>query len=134
MAAMADFPADYRDLLDAQFATLATLEPDGFPQVSEVWFLFDEGQIKLSLTTGRRKTQNLAARPQCSLVILDLANPFRYVEVRGTARLEPDPDGAFAHKLDAKYGTDVTGFDEPGDERVVVTLEPVRIRPVDMSA
>ena len=65
---------------------------------------------------------------------IDLENPFRYVEVRGRARIEPDDDGSFAHKLHGKYGTDVAAYDQPGDQRVVVTLEPTRIRPVDMSS
>jgi PPOX class probable F420-dependent enzyme len=131
---MSDFPETHRDLLDAQFATLATLEPDGRPQLSEIWFLHDEGELRLSLNTARRKTQNLMARPEGTLLILDLANPFRYLEVRGQARIEPDEDGAFAHKLHGKYGADVAAYDKPGDSRVVVTLEPSRIRPVDMSA
>jgi mono/diheme cytochrome c family protein len=66
--------------------------------------------------------------------VLDLENPFRYVEVRGTARVEPDADGAFAHKLHGKYDADVSAYDRPGEERYVVTIEPARIRPVDMSA
>jgi PPOX class probable F420-dependent enzyme len=133
MGRMVDFPEPYRDLLDAQFATLATIEPDGTPQLSEIWFLHDDGELRLSLNTARRKTQNLAERPQCCLMILDVANPFRYVEVRGRARLVPDDDGAFAHKLHGKYGADVAAYDRPGDKRVVVTIEPTRVRPVDMS-
>jgi PPOX class probable F420-dependent enzyme len=132
---MVDLPEPYRDLLDAQVATLATVEPGGTPQLSEIWFLHDDdGELRLSLSTARRKTQNLMQRPQCSLLILDLVNPFRYVEVRGRARIEPDDDGSFAHKLHGKYGTDVAAYDQPGDKRVVVTLEPTRIRPVDMSS
>jgi PPOX class probable F420-dependent enzyme len=131
---MADFPDSHRDLLDVQFATLATLEPNGLPQLSEVWFLHDDGELRLSLNSSRRKTQNLIERPQCGLMILDLENPFRYVEVRGTARVEPDADGAFAHKLHGKYDADVSAYDRPGEERYVVTIEPARIRPVDMSA
>jgi PPOX class probable F420-dependent enzyme len=130
---MSDFPESHRDLLDAQFATLATVEPDGTPQLSEIWFLYDEGEIRLSLNTARRKTQNLQARPQCSLLILDLQNPFRYLEVRGRARIEPDDDHAFASRLHGKYGADVAAYDQPGDRRVVVTIEPARIRAVDMS-
>jgi PPOX class probable F420-dependent enzyme len=133
MAAMADFPESHRDLLDAHFATLATVEPDGLPQLSELWFIHDDGDIKLSLNAARRKSRNLAARPQCALLILDLENPFRYLEVRGTARIEPDRDGSFAHKLHDKYDADVAQYDQPGEERVVVTIEPSRIRPVDMS-
>ena len=90
--------------------------------------------MRLSLNSSRRKTRNLQARPQCTLMILDLENPFRYVEVRGTARVEPDADGAFAHKLHGKYDADVSAYDRPGEERYVVTIEPARIRPVDMSA
>jgi PPOX class probable F420-dependent enzyme len=130
--AMPDFPDPYRDLLDAKFATLATLEPDSQPQMSEIWFLYDDGEVRLSLNTARRKTQNLMAREMCTLMILDLDNPFRYVEVRARARIEPD-DGTFARKLHDKYGADPSAFDQPGDRRVVVTLEPTRIRAVDMS-
>ena len=130
---MVDFPEHYRDLLDAQFATLATIEPDGTPQLSEIC-LHDDGELRLSLNTARRKTQNLSERPQCCLMILDVANPFRYVEVRGRARIEPDDDGVFAHKLHVKYDADVAAYDQPGDKRVVVTIESTRIRPVDMSS
>jgi PPOX class probable F420-dependent enzyme len=128
-----DLPEEYRDLLDAQVATLATVEPDGTPQLSEIWFLHDDGELRLSLNTTRRKTRNLSERPQCSLLILDLENPFRYVEIRGRARIEPDDDGSFAHKLHGKYNADVAAYDKPGEGRVVVTIEPARVRPVDMS-
>ena len=130
---MSDFPESHRDLLGANVATLATLEPDGQPQLSEIWFLYDEGEIRLSLNTSRRKTQNLRARDRCTLLILDLKNPMRYLEIRGRARIEADDDHAFAHKLHSKYGADVAAYDQPGDRRVVVTVVPTRIRPVDMS-
>jgi PPOX class probable F420-dependent enzyme len=131
---MVELPEPYRDLLDAQFATLATIEPDGTPQLSEIWFLYDEGELRLSLNTSRRKTKNLSERPQCALMILDLGNAFRYVEIRGRARIEPDDDGSFAGKLHGKYDADVAAYDQPGDKRVVVTIEPTRVRPVDMSS
>ena len=130
---MSDYPDTHLDLLDAQVATLATLEPDDQPQLSEIWFLHDDGEIRLSLNTARRKTQNLIARDRCTLLILDLANPMRYLEVRARARIEPDDDHAFAAKLHGKYGADVAAYDQPGDRRGAVTLEPIRIRPVDMS-
>ena len=126
-----DLPDEYRDLLDAQVATLATVERDGTPQLSEIWFLHDDGELRLSLNTARRKTKNLSERPECSLLILDLENPFRYVEVRGRARIEDD-DGSFAHKLHGKYDADVAAFDKPGDGRVLLTIEPTRVRPVNM--
>jgi PPOX class probable F420-dependent enzyme len=131
---MSDFPETHRDLLETQVATLATVEPDGQPQLSEIWFLHDDGEVRLSLNTSRRKTRNLMARPRVTLLILDLGNPARYVEIRAHARVDPDDDLVFAHKVHEKYGADVAAYDQPGDRRVVVTLEPTRIRPVDMSA
>ncbi len=96
---MTAFPDSHRDLLDAQVATLATIDRDGFPQLTEVWFLYDEGEIRLSLNMSRCKTRNLMARPECSILILDLEGPHRYLEVRGRARIEPDDDYVFADKV-----------------------------------
>lgn len=130
---MEPIPADYRDLLDAQFVTLATLSPNGRPQQTVVWFLAENGMVRLSLNTSRQKTVNLARDPACSVVIVGPENPYRYLELRGRAEIEPDPDYAFADKLGAKYGADLRQHDAPGDTRVVVTLSPDRVRGVNMS-
>ncbi len=129
---MTEFPDSHRDLLDAKFASLATIGGDGFPQVTEIWFLLVDGELKISLNTSRRKTKNLMARPQCSLFLLDLANPYRYLEVRGRARIEPDDDYAFARRVGAKYGADLKVHDQPGETRVAVTIEPVNVYAVNM--
>jgi PPOX class probable F420-dependent enzyme len=130
---MATFPESHSDLLDAQVGTLATIDDDGYPQLSEVWFLLDDGELKLSLNTSRHKTKNLSSRPQCSLLIVDLQNPYRYLEVRGRANLEPDDDYTFARKVGAKYGgADLKEHDQPGETRVVVTLEPTKVHAVNM--
>jgi PPOX class probable F420-dependent enzyme len=130
-----EIPPAFRDLLDAQFATLATIGHDGGPQLTEVWFLHEDGKVKISLNDSRLKTKNLRARPRCSLFILDLANPFRYLDVRGTAVLEPDDDYEFADRVGAKYGgADLREHDGPDDRRVVVTIEPTNVFAVDMGA
>jgi PPOX class probable F420-dependent enzyme len=130
---MTSFPESHRDLLDAQVASLATIGGDGFPQLTELWFLHDGGELKLSLNTSRLKTRNLRKRPQCSLLLLDLHNPYRYLEVRGIARIEGDDDYAFARRLGAKYDADLKVHDRPGESRVAITIEPVNIYAVDMS-
>ncbi len=130
---MTTFPDSHTDLLDAQVASLATVGGDGFPQVTELWFLHDDGELKLSLNTARLKTRNLMNIPKCSLMLLDLENPYRYLVVRGNARIEPDDDYAFASKLGAKYSADLKVHDQPGDKRVVVTIQPTSVYPVDMS-
>jgi PPOX class probable F420-dependent enzyme len=129
-----DVPASHADLLDAQFATLATIGARGGPQLTEVWFLHEDGELRLSLNTSRLKTRNLRRNPLCSLFILDVANPYRYVDVRGRARVEPDDDYAFADRVGAKYGADLRGHDRPGEGRVLVAVEPDNVLAVDMSA
>ena len=130
---MTDFPDSHRDLLDGQFASLATIGGDGLPQLTEVWFLHEDGELKLSLNRSRLKTRNLIKRPQCSLLLLDLQNPYRYLEVRGHAELDPDDDYAFARKVGAKYDADLSAHDRPGETRVVVTIQPANVYAVDMT-
>lgn len=125
---MQSVPDSHRDLLDGQFATLATIGQDGHPQLSELWFLAVDGQVAMSLNTSRQKVKNLRRRPECSVLLLDLINPYRYVEIRGDARIEPDDDYTFADLLGAKYGSDVRTMDGPGESRVVVTVRPTRVR------
>jgi PPOX class probable F420-dependent enzyme len=127
-----EVPDSHLDLLAAEFATLATIGEDGYPQLSEVWFLAQDGQIAISLNTTRQKTMNLQVDPTCALLILDLANPYRYVEIRGTAQVVADEDLEFARKVGAKYHADLREHDAPGDRRVVVRIIPVRVRAVDM--
>src|SRR5436305_12983215 len=130
---MTDFPVSHRDLLDDQVATLAAIDDDGFPQLTEVWFLYEDGELKVSINTSRHKARYLQARPQCSLLLLDLKNPYRYLEIRGRARVVPDADRAFANRVGAKYDADLAAYDAPEDERLVVTIDPVKIQPVDRS-
>jgi hypothetical protein len=63
----------------------------------------------------------------------DFANPLRYLEIRGDARLVPDDDYEFASRVGAKYGTDFRTFDPSDETRVQVVIEPVRVNAVDIS-
>ena len=131
---MATIPDSHRDLLDAPVATLATVGADGRPQLSAVWFLADDDGVRLSLNNSRQKTKNLTNNSAATLFILDTANPARYLELRGNATLTPDDDYAFADKVGAKYGgVDLRSMDQPGQSRVVVAIDPVRVNAVDLS-
>ena len=125
-------PASHRDLLDSEVATLATVGPDGRPQLSEVWFLADGDQVVMSLNTRRQKVKNLETEPACTALLLDLQNPYRYLEIRGDAEITPDDDYSFADRLGAKYHADLRNHDRPGEYRVVVTVRPTRVNAVDM--
>jgi PPOX class probable F420-dependent enzyme len=126
---MTPFPESHQDLLNAPVAMLATIGQDGYPQITALWFLLDDdGILKLSLNTTRQKVKNLQAHPECTFFILDTANPYRTLEVRARAEIRPDVDYAFAKKLGAKYGgADLSANDRPGETRVVVSLQPVKV-------
>jgi PPOX class probable F420-dependent enzyme len=128
-------PESHRDLLQTDVAMLTTVGADGYPQTTALWFLFDDDSlIRLSLNSTRQKTKNLRANPQATFFILDRANPMRTLEVRARAEVAPDPDYAFATKLGAKYGgADLRRMDRPGEERVVVTLRPVRVNAINLA-
>jgi PPOX class probable F420-dependent enzyme len=129
---MPEIPASHRDLLDGEFATLATAGPDGRPQLSEIWFLADGDTIRISLNSSRQKTRNLITNPVATVFLLDLENPYRYLEIRGDAEITPDDDYAFADRVGAKYNSDLREHDQPGQRRVMVTIRPVRINAVNM--
>src|SRR5919202_325453 len=126
---MPAIPASHRALLDAPVGVLATLGADVLPQVTALWFLFDEADevVRFSLNTTRQKVKNLRARPVASLLVMDPANPYRTLELRGRVDLQPDPDYAFADRVGNKYGADLRTMDRPGETRVAVTLRPEKV-------
>src|SRR6476660_8654401 len=93
VVAMTTLPASHIDLLDAPgVATLSTLGPDGYPQVTAIWFMRDGDAIVTSLTTIRQKLRNIARHPQATLFLVDPANPYRTLEIRGDVTIEDDPE------------------------------------------
>ncbi len=126
---MPKIPASHRALLDAPVGVLTTIGPDGLPQATAVWFLYDEadGVVRFSLNTTRQKVKNLRARPAASFLILDPASPYRTLEIRGRTELQPDDDYVFAGRVGKKYDADLRQMDQPGETRVVVTLHPAKV-------
>ena len=128
-------PDAFADLLDAPIATLATIGPDTRPQLSAVWFLHEDGELKVSLHATRQKTKNLRRNPAVNLFILDLQNPMRYLEIRGDAELTDDPDYAVAAKVGAKYGgADLRQMDGDDNRRTYLTIHPTRVVAIDLAA
>ncbi|HZQ28987.1 MAG TPA: PPOX class F420-dependent oxidoreductase [Acidimicrobiales bacterium] len=129
-----DIPETHRDLLDAQVGILGTIDHKDRPQLSPVWFLAAGGTVRLSLNTSRRKVENLQRNSAVSFLILDLANPYRYLELRGYAEILEDVDYLFADKVGAKYGgADLRQNDRPGEYRVVVTIHPTTVHAVNLA-
>jgi PPOX class probable F420-dependent enzyme len=126
---MTSIPASHHDLIEKNpTLALATIGASGFPPVTATWSLADDaGTIRLSLNTARQKTKNLQRNPECAVFFYDPANPYRTLEIRGRAAIEPDPDYALADQVGAKYGgADLREQDQPGETRVSVTITPVK--------
>ena len=108
-----------RNVLDRKnFASVATLNPDGAPQASIVWVLRDGDAVLFSVTSKRQKARNLARDPRVSLTIFDLENPYYSVEIRGTAEIAEDPERTLSKRLSHKY----LGEDPPPEPDDVVRL------------
>jgi PPOX class probable F420-dependent enzyme len=123
-------PEQYLDLFKSRaFANLATLMPDGSPQVTPVWMEFDGTHILVNSARGRQKDRNMKRNPSVSLAISDPRNPYRYLEVRGRV-VEIIEAGASEHidKLAKKYlGVDEYPNRAPGEVRVMYKIEPLRV-------
>lgn len=93
-----------------------------------VWFGWDGEHLLFSQTTNRQKYRNLQRDNRVALSIVDPANDYRYLEVRGVvARVDPDPSLQFINSMAKKYmGLDTYPNHQPGDERVVIVVEPRR--------
>ena len=122
-------PDQYKDLFQKKaFASLATLMPDGTPQVTPVWVDFDGTHVLVNSARGRQKDKNMQKNSVVALSIMDPDNPYRYLEVRGKVT-EITEDGADQHidKMAKKYmGKDTYPFRRAGEVRVLYKIAPSR--------
>ena len=127
---MADIiPASHRDLLDSRaLAHLATINADGSPQVTPVWFGFESGCVVINSAKGRFKDNNMRRDSRVSLSMTDPENPYRYLEVRGRV-IEITEDGADAKidELSNKYLGEIYPHRVDGEIRVTYMIEPTGI-------
>jgi PPOX class probable F420-dependent enzyme len=118
-------PEHRRDILEKKgYAHIATIGPNGEPQSSPVWYGWDGTQLKFSTTKARQKYKNLVRNPRVSASILDPDDPYRYLEIRGVAEIEEDPDKAFIEEMARKYLGKDYPWHRPDEERVVVKIRP----------
>jgi PPOX class probable F420-dependent enzyme len=125
---MVAIPAEFHDLLHGKkaFASLATVMPDGSPQVTPVWFDYADGMLRVNSAKGRVKSRNMAQGANVALAIMDPENPYRYLQVRGRVKRVVE-EGASAHidSLAKKYlDKDKYPFAQPGEVRVMFEIEP----------
>ncbi|MFB7255655.1 PPOX class F420-dependent oxidoreductase [Streptomyces nojiriensis] len=129
-AALSD---DLKKLIDDSpvFATVATIQPDGSPQLSVTWLTRDGDDLLVSTTIGRRKEKNLRADPRVTVMINPANAPYTYAEVRGTAELTTEGGQELINELSRKYtGKEYADFNPASKddaERVVVRVIPRKV-------
>lgn len=121
-------PSSHRDILEsAQIVTLATINPDGSPQVTATWFVWEDDTLKLSLNSSRQKMKNLQRNPALTAFFVDPATPYRTIELRGEAIIEEDDGYAVAQSVAKKYGSNPREMDQPGEQRLAVRLHEKKV-------
>jgi PPOX class probable F420-dependent enzyme len=129
---MSTIPEAFLDLLTTKkaFAHLATLMKDGSPQVSPVWIDFDGTYVIVNSALGRQKDKNMRAHDKVGLSIVDPANPYRYLGIRGRVA-EITEEGADAHidKMAMKYmGVAKYPYRRNASERrCLYKIEPLKV-------
>lgn len=125
-------PEDYKHLLsDPVVVTLITLMPDGHPQGSAVWCDYDGEHILINTAVGRQKDKNMKADPRVTVVAIDPANPYRYLEVRGVIDERIDGDESMIDRLAQIYTGSSKYYGEVAPEtdrveRVTYKIKPIR--------
>jgi PPOX class probable F420-dependent enzyme len=124
----ASIPAAHRSLLEQPgVAAFTTIGADGYPQTTAIWFLLDGDVVRTSLHRSRQKLRNAQAHPQATLFVIDPANPYHTIEIRGDVTIEDAADTSFLDRLVRHYGQTLDTFRAPQDNRVVLTLTPRRV-------
>ena len=108
------------------FAHLATLMPDGSPQVTVVWVDLDGDRILVNTAEGRIKPRNVRRDPRVAISIANQQNPYSAAFIRGrVVKVSHDGANASIDKLAKKYlGQDTYPFRQPGEQRLVLLIEP----------
>ena len=111
-------------LLDgANYAVLATVNPDGSPQSSVVWVGRDGDDLLFSTVEGRVKHRNMRRDPRVSVSVIDSSDPENYVELRGRVTMTRDVGRRVDTELSWKYDGKDPEPDRPGAVRVVIRMD-----------
>lgn len=124
------FTGEQRALFEGRnFGHLATIMPDGSPQVSPVWVALDGDDIIVNTAEGRLKTRNVRREPRVAISVADQQDPYSKVVVRGIVveMTHEDADESI-DRLAKKYlGQDRYPWRSPDEHRVVLRIRPQHV-------
>jgi PPOX class probable F420-dependent enzyme len=122
-------------LKEASYAQIATLMPDGSPQLTQVWIDFDGTHLIVNTVASHQKVRNARRDPRVAVNVHDPSRPFRVANFRGRV-VEITSEGADQHidSMARKYlGADTYPFRRPGQQRVMLKIQPLRVRTMNLS-
>lgn len=117
-----------RILNGKNFATVATVMPDGSPEATVVWIETDGTYIYLNTAFPRLKARNLQRDPRVAITVFGCKDPYNEVlAIRGRAELILEGADEHIDKLSRMYeGKPFKDFRQ-GQTRVIVKVTPERI-------
>ena len=125
-------PQDLLDLLRKPSPCfVATLMPDGSPQLTQTWVTTDGEHVVVNIVDGHQKAKNLARDARVAVNIVDPTNVFRYYAVRGRV-IDMTTEGGqeSIDEISDKYlGIPYPNFTGQPETRVLVTIEADSILP-----
>lgn len=126
-------PESHQDLLERPIVVaLATILPNGQPQVNSVWCTWEAGYLLMFTIHGSQKEKNMRRQPFATMLAVDPQNPFRYLEVRGVVE-DMTEEGAeeLADKLTQKYLNVPCyfGYVAPAEQKEKTILVACKIKP-----
>jgi PPOX class probable F420-dependent enzyme len=109
------------------FASLATINRDGSPQVSVVWIDYKDNHILINTAKNRIKTNNMERDPRVSISVTDAKNPYYQITFKGIVKniSESNADDHI-HSLAKKYLNQDKYPISDKEIRVIVSIEPLK--------
>ena len=130
-------PESHRDLIDGPvLVTVATIMPDGHPQLSVIWCSSEDDYVLINTVRGRQKAKNIDKDPRVTIMAFDPSDPYRFLEIRGTVESVTE-EGAVEHIGDLAriytghpgyYGHFAPAGRRQEETRVICRVRPTRVR------
>jgi PPOX class probable F420-dependent enzyme len=115
-----------RLLKGRNFASVATVGPDGIPQVTPNWVDWDGERVLINTAEGRVKPRNIRERPVISVLVINHDDPYQYVSITGPAEISDDGAEEHINELSRRYyGRDFNY--RQGEKRLIVRVRPRRV-------
>ena len=108
---------------------IATINPDGSPQLTPVWGNYSDEHILINTAEGRIKHKNVQKDPRVAVSVVDYNNPLNMTTIRGKViQIIPDYDYSHINKLTKQYmGISEYPYKRENEKRIILKIKPEKI-------